>query len=82
VRGEGFDVVPVAGEDGATRFGERHDEGIDGRASASPSSELSRSPSDDVGDEGFDDPRRERPVRVGVAADVAVQRFGELSPSA
>lgn len=63
-----LDVGTVSGEDRASWFGQRDDEGIDGGTGTSESVELGGPAGDVHADGGFDDARLHEAVGVGVAA--------------
>ena len=77
VVGECLQVANVAGEDCPAGFGNRHHEGIDGRAASCAAAELSGSSGDGHGDGVVDDAGLQESVHVYVAARVTLQGLDE-----
>jgi hypothetical protein len=73
VGSERLDVTTITREDGAARFGEGHDEGIDRGTRAGASPEFGGAACEVSADRRLDDARLEEPVGVRVTACVTVE---------
>jgi hypothetical protein len=75
--GQRFDVVPVAGEDRAARFSERHDDRVDCGAVAGFAAELRGASGKWLRHLSLDDARLQEAVDGCVSSGVTLQRLHE-----